>query len=72
MVGPDHHEQAIVDVVVVIVVVIVVDSCDVKEMFALVATSEGFITVEAESRSTMFRHLFGGEALERAWWSSRR
>ena len=67
MVGPDHHEQAIVDVVVVVVVVIVVDGCDVKEMFALVATSEGFITVEVESRSAMFRYLFGSEALERAW-----
>jgi hypothetical protein len=71
VVGPDHHEQVVVDVVVV-VVVIVVDSRDVKEMFALVASSEGFITVEAESRSAMFRHLFGSEALEQEWWSSRR
>jgi hypothetical protein len=43
--GTDHLEEAIVDVVDVVVV----NDRDVKEVFALVATGEGFITVEVES-----------------------
>jgi hypothetical protein len=58
--GTDHHEEAIVDVIGVVVV----DGRDVEEVFALVATDEGFVAVEAEPQSATFCHLFGGETLE--------
>jgi hypothetical protein len=64
LVGPDHHEEAVVGVVVVIV--IVVDGHDIEEAFALVATGQGFVVVEAEPQSMTFCHLTV-RRLNRCW-----
>ena len=69
LVGPNHHEEAIVDVGFIIIVVVVIDGYDVKQMLALAATREGFVVVEVELGMSLFRHLLDGEALEQAWGS---
>ena len=60
MTGPNDHEQAVVDISVVVITVVVIDGRDVEQVLTLVATHEGFITVEAEPRTSSFHHLLGG------------
>jgi hypothetical protein len=61
--GPDHHHEAAVG----LVSVVVIDGGDVKEVLALVTSDEGLVAVEAKPRTSTFRHLLGGEALEGTW-----